>query len=354
VTGAPLPALALAAALLAGLPWAHRPRVAPAVGESSLVRDPVAFLRREGGLSASDVASLERGSIIAKVIDTDDRSEVLSLAVMRVNTTPERALQRLRDMEGRAGAPWLIQAGRVGPAPSPADFAAMTLDAGDVKHLGKCVVNNCDVRLPAEAIEQFRKEIDWSSDGRIARVNALFRQMLASYAASYLQRGNAALFRYDNNDDPVRISDSLQLLAQRFGVLRDTVPDLHAYIGSFPQGRADDDQDVVYWIKEKFWVVNVLSLSHTTIADRTTPSGRLVLAVSKQLYATHYYESSLGATIFLEGAGGWGPHVIYINRTRADIRRNGFTWVERVLLKYLVKDRLEAQSRYLRQQLERP
>jgi hypothetical protein len=46
--------------------------------------------------------------------------------------------------------------------------------------------------------------------------------------------------------------------------------------------------------------------------------------------------------------------VIYINRTRADIRRNGFTWFERVLLKYLVHDRLQAQSKYLRQQLEKP
>ena len=79
-----------------------------------------------------------------------------------------------------------------------------------------------------------------------------------------------------------------------------------------------------------------------------------MVAVSKQLYADHYYESSVGATFFLEGASGWGPHVIYVNRTRADIRRNGFTWLERVLLKYLVKDRLEAQSKYLRDQLEKP
>ena len=349
-----LHALALVAALLAALPWGHRPRPASAPGESSLVRDPVGFLRGEGGLSSADLASLERGSIIAKVIDTGDRSEILSLAVMRVKTTPARALQRLREMEGRGGAPWVIQVGRVGSAPSPADFEAMTLDLGDVKHLGRCVVNNCDVRLPAEAIERFRKEVDWSSESRVARANALFRQMLASYSASYLQGGNAALFRYDNNDDPVRIGDSLHLLTQRFGVLRDTVPDLHAYLESFPQGRPEEAEDALYWVKEKFWLVNVLSLSHATLADRPTPSGRLVLAVSKQLYATHYFESSLGATIFLEGASGWGPHVIYINRTRADIRRTGFTWFERVLLKYLVKDRLEAQSKYLRAQLEKP
>jgi len=347
-------AMALTALLAAGLPWAHRPRAAAAVGEASLARDPVAFLRRAGGLSAADIGSLERGSIIAKVIDTGDRSEVLSLAVMRVKTTPERALQRFRDLEGRAGAPWVIQVGRLGASPSLSDFEAMTLDAGDVKHLGKCVVNNCEVRLPAEAIEQFRKEIDWSSESRTARANALFRQMLAAYATSYLQRGNAALFRYDNNDDPVRIADSVQLLTHRFEVLRDTTPDLHSYLESFPQGRPEDTDDVFYWLKEKFWLVNVLSLSHATIADRTTPAGHLILVVSKQLYATHYFESSLGATIFIEGADGWGPHVIYLNRTRADIRRTGFTWFERVLLKYLVRDRLEAQSRYLRQQLERP
>ena len=313
--------LALVTLLSAGLPWGHRPRPVPAGGESSLVRDPVAFLQRVGGLSASELGSLERGSIVAKVIDTGDRSEILSLAAMRVKTSPARALQRLRDLEGRAGAPWIIQSGRVGAAPSPADFGAMTLDPGDVKHLGKCVMNNCELRLPVEAMERFRKDVDWSSETRAARANALFRQML---------------------------------LVPRFEVLRDTAPDLHDYLESLPEGRPEDVEDVLYWMKEKFWLVNVLSMIHATIADRATPSGRLVVAVSKQLYANHYYESSVGATFFLEGASGWGPHVIYVNRTRADIRRNGFTWLERVLLKYLVKDRLEAQSKYLRDQLEKP
>jgi len=211
--GARASVMALVALLAAWLPGDHRPRAAAAAGEASLLQDPVAFLRREGRLTASDLGSLERGSIIAKVIDTDDRSEIFSLVVMRVKTTPARALQRLRDREGRAGAPWILQSGRLGAAPSVSDFEAMTLDAGDVKHLGKCVVNNCEVRLPAEAMERFRNEVDGSSESRTARANVLFRQMLAAYAASYLQRGNAALFRYDNNNDPVRIADSLPLLA---------------------------------------------------------------------------------------------------------------------------------------------
>lgn len=351
----PAPALTLTAALLsAGLPWGHRPRPVPAEGESSLVRDPVGFLQRVGGLSPADLAGLERGSIVAKVIDTGDRSEVFSLAVMRVKTTPARALSSLRELDGRRGAPWILQSGRIGSAPSSGDFAAMTLDAGDVKHLGKCVVNGCELRLPAEQIERFHKEVDWSAATRTDRANALFRQMLASYAAAYLASGNAALFKYDNNDDPVRIADSLHILVPRFEVLRDTAPDLYGYLDAFPEGRPEGAEEVLYWTKEKFWLVNVLSLSHSTVSDRTTPSGRLVLAVSKQLYANHYYESSVGATFFVEGATGWGPHVVYVNRTRADIRRNGFTWVERVLLKFLVKDRLEAQCKYLRQQLETP
>ena len=89
-------AMAIAAVLAASLPWAHRPRAAAAGGEASFVRDPVAFLRREGGLTAFDLGSLERGSIIAKVIDTGDRSEVFSLAVIPARTncaasTPLRA-----------------------------------------------------------------------------------------------------------------------------------------------------------------------------------------------------------------------------------------------------------------------
>jgi hypothetical protein len=313
---------------------------------------PVALLRTEGSLTALELAAVEKGGIVAKVIDTTDRSEVLSLVVMRVRTTPSRVLERFRNVEGWQRDPWVLQIGRVGKVPSSGDLEALTLDPRDVDDLARCRVNDCDVRFPTEVIQQFRKGIDWSSSNHAARASALFRQTLSAYTASYLSRGNAALFKYDNNDDPVRIEDGLRQLILRSRLLADATPDLHAYLERFPNDRPTDAEDLVYWVKERFWLLNVLSLNHSTVVDRATAGGRLIMAVSKQLYATHYYEASLSLTAYVEGPGGGGSYLFSLNRVRADIRPSGFNWLERLLVNRLVRRRLEAQFRYLRRGLE--
>ncbi len=330
------------------------PSTGAAIADGELTRDFVAFLRNEGRLTAADLGTIERGGVVAKVVDTGDRSEVFSVAATRVTTKSGRVAERFKDLEGRRAEPWVLQIGRVGTPPNARDLESLSLDPGDVKDLAKCRVNHCDLRLPADAIEQFRKEIDWSDASHATRANALFRQLLSSYVASYLGRGNTALIEYATNLDPgpVRIADSLQQLLIRSEFLRDAVPDLYAFLHRFPDGRPTDVEDFVYWLKEKFWLLNVLSLNHVTLVDRPTGSGRVVLAVSKQLYASHYYESSLGVTAFLEGAPGTPSYLVMINRTRADIRRSGFTWIERLLLRRLVRGRLEGEMKYLRRQLE--
>lgn len=319
-----------------------------AVGVVSLLT----CLRTEGSLTSLELAAVEKGGIVAKVIDTADRSEVFTIAVMRVSTTPSRVLDRFRNVESWRRDPWVLQIGRIGKVPSARDLEALTLDPRDVDDLARCRVNDCDVRFPAEVIEQFRKGIDWSSSNHAARANALFRETLSAYTASYLRRGNAALFRYDNNDDPVRIEDGLRPLILRSRLLADATPDLHAYLERFPNDRPTDAEDLFYWLKERFWLLNVLSLNHSTVVDRDTAGGRLIMAVSKQLYATHYYEASLSVTAYLEGPEGGGSYLLSLSRARADIRPGGFNWLERLLLNRLVRRRLEGQFKHLRQGLE--
>ena len=116
--------------------------------------DSLDLLRYQSWLTPADRATLDRGGAVARVVDTDDRSEVLSVAVARVKTTPARALEVLRNV---GGEPWVLQSGRLREAPYDRDFASLTLNPGEVKDLSKCRINNCEIRLPADAIERFRK-----------------------------------------------------------------------------------------------------------------------------------------------------------------------------------------------------
>lgn len=306
---------------------------------------------REASLTPAEIAAVEKGDVVAKVIDTDDRSEVLAAATLRVRTTPDRVLAWLRGVEDWRRQPWVVQTGRLALRPEPREVEALTLDPGDVRDLARCRVGDCEVRLSREAIEQFRTRINWSSPTAAAEANALARQILAAYAAGYVARGDGALFEYMNNDDPVYIAAGFRRILSRSTFLRDTAPDLAAYLASYPARRPADAEDFLYWIKEKSWRTNVLSLNHSTIVDRRTAAGRMIIAATKQLYATHYYEASLSTTVFIEDARG--SYLVTINRTRADIRPSGFTWIERLLLNHLVRRRLEAVARLVKREMER-
>ena len=323
----------------------------PATGHAGrLLPDPHAFLTSDAGLTAADLGSIEQGRVIAKVVDTGDASEVMAVGVMRVHATAAEVLARLRGFEGRRRPEDVISVGMFGSSPSPADLARLTLDGNDLGALRKCKVGGCDVRLPAWAIARVRREVDWSSPRAAESATALWRELLAGFTATYLSRGNAGLVEYDNNDMPVKVGDSLARVLALSSYLEDSAPDLFRYLQQFPAGRPGEAEDYLYWVKERFWIKTVVSLNHVTIVSAEASGRRFVLCASKQLYANRYFESSLGLTLFIEGRGG--SDLVYVSRSRADIRPSGFNFFERLLLRRLVQGRLSAQLQWLRSVLE--
>jgi len=324
--------------------------LASAADPAGLLPNPVEFLRDEAGFSAADIGSLEQGRILAKVVDTDDNSEVLAVSAMKVQASTARVLQQVRVFEGRRRPVDILQAGALSAEPTAGDLAALTLDATDVTWLSKCKPNNCEVRLPASAIARFRGEVDWSSPRRAELATALWRETMAGFAAAYLARGDAGLVEYDNNDMPVKVADSYARVIPRSRYLAQTAPQLFRYVSTFPRERPPGVEEYFYWLKEKFWIKHVTSLNHVMILTGEAPPGRYVVAVSKQIYANQYFESSLSVTSFVESPAG--GYFVYVSRSRADTRKGGFNFLERALLRRLVVGRLRAQFQWIRGVLE--
>jgi len=334
--------LALALSLLVAL--------AATVRAATVISDPPAFLRTQFGFADADLAALAQGRPVARVIDSGDHSEVLAVAAVRVSTTMDRVRQQLETFEGRRRPIDVLQAGRLGPVPSAADLAALTIDAGDLAALPKCRPGDCDVRLPADVIERFRREVDWSSPTRVSRATALWHEVLAGLGAAYLEKGDDALFEYDNNDMPVKVGESLARVIARSGFLAECAPDLFPYLMRFPADRPSRVTDYVYWMKEKFWIKAVVSLNHVSIVSGDGPAGPYLLAAAKQIYANRYFESSLSVTAYVQGAPA--SYLVYVSRSRADIRRGGFNFLERMLIRRLVEARLDAQLKWMRDVLQ--
>ena len=52
-----------------------------------MMADPLAFLQTQFGLGARDLAALDRGQVVARVVDSGDNSEVFVVGAARVHTT---------------------------------------------------------------------------------------------------------------------------------------------------------------------------------------------------------------------------------------------------------------------------
>jgi hypothetical protein len=315
-------------------------------------QDPRAQLRAEAVLTEADAQELDTGAIVAKVLDSPDHAEIVSFATFRVRASSERFLDCMRDVTCLKAHEEVLEVGRFGTAPNPRDLAGLTLDARDREYLSHCEIGRCDVRLPEDAIERFRTAVDWSSAQNPVSAANLFRVTLAGFASAYLAGGNRALAHYHDNPHAVSVGASVdELLRRRWFVLQGA-PELLGYLRDFPAAHLTTVDDFLYWYKEKFWRKTVVSLNHVSVYAKGDGPARRIYVASKQLYATHYHESSIELLVFASDPGDEGGTLLFLSRSRADIRPGGFNWLERLVIHRLVRARLQGQFRLLRSRIE--
>jgi len=319
------------------------------LGGEELESAPLPLLPVEAMPFQVELRQSKHRGIVARVLDTPDRTEITTLGVLPLTAAAEGVLHQMRDLEGRRGDVGVLAAGRFGPTPSARDLVALSLEAGDLRALKKCRVGDCDLRMSSEWITRFRDEIDWSSHASGELAATLWRDMLVGYAAAYSEGGNSALPEYDDGREPLRVAESLATLSERFDGPLTSFPEIRRYLREFPAGRPPGTEDFLYWLKEKVWFEVVTSIHHVTIVERTVGSNRVVLATSKQIYASHYFDSALALTAFVEAEGA--SYLVQLTRSRSDIRP-GFSWPQRVLIRRLVRGRLEQRLAALKGRLE--
>jgi hypothetical protein len=110
-------------------------------------------------------------------------------------------------------------------------------------------------------------------------------------------------------------------------------PDFYEYLRDYPNKKLDAIEDFLYWSKDKFGLKPEISVSHVSIFRR--PELGLTLIASKQIYASHYFEASLGLTVASVAARNPNPafYLLYFNRSRSDVLHGGFSGLVRSQVK---------------------
>lgn len=316
--------------------------------------EPQTFLRKQLAFTTSELAVLEKGQIIVKLPKTPETREVAAFAIMRLDVPTDFFIDRVHDIVNFKKSDNVLQIGKFSNPPQLEDLAGLTLDPAEIEAIRGCGVNRCGLRMPAQSIERFRKEVNWSLPGYRERTTVLAREVLLEYVQAYLREGNAALGEYNDKSYTVRRAGELQSLLQPAPYMYEYAPEFQKYLQEFPDSRPAHAEDFVYWSKEKFGLKPVVSLTHITIYKRRRPSGTDVLIASKGIYANHYFDASLGLTAFIENQSPEPSrsYLIYINRSRADALRGLFAGLKRSLISGSLRDGAKKNMETIKKKLE--
>src|SRR5208337_2245396 len=115
-------------------------------------------------------------------------------------------ITKFQDIETFKKNPAVLRIRRFTPPVGPQDLEGFSLETRDLADLPNCRVGNCNVKLPAEAIERLSRDVDWSQSDHAIRAQAVVREELLSYIEKYLQEGNSALIEYHDKKDSVRLA----------------------------------------------------------------------------------------------------------------------------------------------------
>jgi len=302
--------------------------------------------------TAPELTELDKGKVLVKLPKTPETREVAVFAVMPIDVTADVFTEKVRDIVNFSKSEHLLQTGKLSNPPRVDDLANLTFEKSDIDSLRSCRAKRCDVKLPAAAIERFRKEIDWSSPNYRERASELWKRLLIEYAGTYIRDGNKALFEYNDKSDAVQLDNEFKTLLLPAAYTYEYAPELQKYLEQFPNSRPADSEDFIYWTKETFGLKPVVSMTHLTMYRYRRPGETIVLIASKGIYASHYLESSLGFTVFIDHEAPGPSHLIYINRSRSDALRGIFAGLKRALIGGRVRDGARRNMELVRGRLE--
>lgn len=275
-------------------------------------------------LSDNEMEGVKKGKVVTKRLNTDVKGELAVIGISRI-CVPREFFTSHYGKEGLSIETGGAETkGDFSDSPDPGDIRNFTLPPHELKELAECEPQSCKVKANDRLMKAFR-ELDKSAPDFEARGNSLIRQVMADYVRGYLKGGNAALIEYRDKKDPVRIADEFRDLLRESDYLRVLAPELHRYLEKFPEKGPYPIKNSISWMTENFGGrANrpVFSINHIVSYH---PPGRVsdMVVVSKQLYASHYFEAALGLTVMVKDPEGpeTGVYLVHISRSRIDILR---------------------------------
>jgi hypothetical protein len=114
--------------------------------------------------SPGDLNDLQSGKVVKHGLSASASGEIAVVGAVRVRAPMRRLIDGVRDIAQFKRGPAVLEIGRFSNPPVAADLNALTVTHDDFD-ADECRIGDCDVQLPAEAIERVPKDRRRQSDG---------------------------------------------------------------------------------------------------------------------------------------------------------------------------------------------
>ena len=272
-------------------------------------------------LTADERNRLTAGGPITKLLDVDESKEVAVFGAIWIDAPTRRYVDAVRDIENFERGGGFKVTRRISAPPRLADFAELHVAEEDLKDLRTCRIGDCVLKFGEQAVQRFRKEIDWDAPDARAAADGLMQRLALEYVQGYLEGGNERLAVYRDHSRPTFVAREFRAMIDQMPALTTSLPDLRRYLVDFPKATLPDATSFLYWQETAFGLKPTIRISHVVIQEG--PDDTVV--ASKMLYATHYFWTGLELRVLLpdpsRGPGFW---FLNVNRSRSD-GLSGFT-----------------------------
>ncbi|QQS40471.1 MAG: hypothetical protein IPM63_14025 [Acidobacteriota bacterium] len=298
-------------------------------------------LRSRAGFTEQEIERLEKGETVIRELERTVKREVAMIGAVKLGYSFELAkkgLDRTVDSQRRESA---REYGEFSAAPRAEDMSGLVFDEGDLDDLRTCRVNDCKWNLSEEIIGTLKSEVDWNAADAPEKASAVLKRELASYLRAYIANGDGSLMVYRDTDLRVGLADEYSDLLSEIPFIDGFAGRFADHARSYPAASPDGVSSVFNWSEVKVGLKPVVMITHTLAYE---PGSEAMYSVSKQVFANHYFDSTLGITALFGFPGnGERPasYLVFISRSRASALRGRLGGLIRGLIEDQAEGKME-------------
>ena len=311
--------------------------------------DPFAFFQPSVSTTGEERKRLENGGNIARVVPAREH-DIAVFAAVPLNVGGDRLVAWVRHIEALKKTSYVLAIHRLSNPVRIEDFDSLTLEPGDLDDIKSCRPGGCGLKLTAAEIETFQNLIRQRGADWKPAVEAAFRQLMFQRIQHYAAQGHDGLADVRDVSEPHSPSRAFAGVLQRSEFLPRELPNLVEYLRRAPE-RSPAVESFMYWSKELFSRKTVISATQVSIVRPDRENQPEVVVASKQIFATHYMDASLGITAIVRD-GSSKRYLTYLNRTDVDVLGGFWGGLVRSILQRRLRNEAPAILVGLRERIE--